>query len=306
MFSVRITSNCAGSFTSAWHSCQPAYGKAPPGGNPLPLHLPRHARAWRNPVRWLIHAGHLFPALHGDIKGFYGDPPDFIFIISKGIHRRTDAVFHSGFPFAEIQSAGKLPHDHHVKSGFADFFLQRAGSRQFVIQYRRTQIGEQAQRLPDGEQSCFRTFLRRQLIPGGGVGISADGAISTASLLFAASIASSVRGTPCTSMDAPPRRISVYCMVWPNFSATLSNTFLASPTISGPIPSPGIHPICNSITASIPSSYQSSSPRQTAWNPVRERIIPFIIDQNMQNFNKKNLRKRKTAIPFRYGCNNLQ
>ena len=62
--------------------------------------------------------------------------------------------------------------------------------------------------------------------------------ISTASAAFAVAIASSVRGTPQASMDAPPMRISVYSISCPNFSATLFRTFSASVTISGPIPSP--------------------------------------------------------------------
>ena len=64
--------------------------------------------------------------------------------------------------------------------------------------------------------------------------------ISTASALLHTFTASSVSGTPCTSMEAPPISTSVYVKLWPYFSATASKTFLASLTISGPMPSPEI------------------------------------------------------------------
>ena len=71
--------------------------------------------------------------------------------------------------------------------------------------------------------------------------------ISTASLSFAKRIISSVSGTPCTSIDAPPIKSCVYLHSCPYTSATCSNTFIASVTISGPIPSPLITPMFHII-----------------------------------------------------------
>ena len=70
----------------------------------------------------------------------------------------------------------------------------------------------------------------------------------TASDAFAVASASSVRGTPYASIEQPPISTSLYVNLCPYFSATLSRTFLASRTISGPIPSPGISVTLNSIT----------------------------------------------------------
>ena len=71
--------------------------------------------------------------------------------------------------------------------------------------------------------------------------------IKTASHDFASATVSSVNGIPCTSIEAPPSNNSLYLYVWPYTSPTLSNTFIASSTISGPIPSPLIIPTFNSI-----------------------------------------------------------
>ena len=71
--------------------------------------------------------------------------------------------------------------------------------------------------------------------------------INTASDAFAASIASSVNGTPVASMEHPPIKISSYSNSCPNSLPTLSNTFFASFTISGPIPSPEMTPTRNFI-----------------------------------------------------------
>ena len=78
--------------------------------------------------------------------------------------------------------------------------------------------------------------------------------IRTASHFFASSMVSSVSGTPCTSMEAPPSRRLVYSNLCPYFSQTASRTFFASSTISGPIPSPWINPIRYSISFSLFSS----------------------------------------------------
>ena len=51
--------------------------------------------------------------------------------------------------------------------------------------------------------------------------------IKTAADAFAASIASSVNGTPVASMEHPPIKISSYSNSCPNSLPTLSNTFFA-------------------------------------------------------------------------------
>jgi len=77
--------------------------------------------------------------------------------------------------------------------------------------------------------------------------------MSTASLAFAAAIASSVRGSPHASIEQPPIRISVYLNSCPNFAPTASSTLTASVTTSGPIPSPLITPTLNAIIIVLPN-----------------------------------------------------
>ena len=50
---------------------------------------------------------------------------------------------------------------------------------------------------------------------------------------------SSVNDDPCASIEQPPIRCVSYSNVWPNFCAITCSTRTASPTTSGPMPSPG-------------------------------------------------------------------
>src|ERR1022692_1226924 len=62
---------------------------------------------------------------------------------------------------------------------------------------------------------------------------------STASAARATSSVSGGSADPVASMAAPPMRASRSVKVCPHFSSTTASTRLASPTTSGPIPSPG-------------------------------------------------------------------
>ena len=64
--------------------------------------------------------------------------------------------------------------------------------------------------------------------------------IRTASEDLAISMVSWVSGTPYLSIEHPPISTSVKIISCPYTLATLSRTFFASATISGPIPSPGM------------------------------------------------------------------
>ena len=66
----------------------------------------------------------------------------------------------------------------------------------------------------------------------------------TASAFLQASMVASGRGEPVVSMAMPPMRTFSVVNSWLNFFAVASSTRSASPTISGPIPSPAITTIC--------------------------------------------------------------
>ena len=70
-----------------------------------------------------VHAGNLFAAFHGNIKALNRNPANFVFIIGKSVNRLADSVFLCGMALSEIKPSCKLPHNHHIKSGAADFLF---------------------------------------------------------------------------------------------------------------------------------------------------------------------------------------
>ena len=108
----------------------------------------------------LVHAGHLFPAQPGHFKGAAADALDLHFGVSHQVGtlhppvRRVVAI-----ALAEVDAAGQLPDHHQVDALFGGLLFQRAGVRQRGTQGGGTQIGVQAQILPDGQQRRFRPLL---------------------------------------------------------------------------------------------------------------------------------------------------
>ena len=83
-----------------------------------------------------------------------------------------------------------------------------AGCLQFLIKIRRTKISKKIQSLADCQKPCLRASGRFQFVPGRSLCIPPMEPIRTASEAFAVSTASSVSGTPCTSIEAPPNKTS--------------------------------------------------------------------------------------------------
>ena len=130
-------------------------------------HLCHHFSPESGGIQYIgfIHAGHLFPAFHGNIKTADGNPADLLFVISQYIHCRIQSVHFFCLMFAEIQTSGQFTHDHHVKALIADFFFQRTGAFEFVIQICGTKVGEQAKRFSQFQKTGLRSFGRFQLVP---------------------------------------------------------------------------------------------------------------------------------------------
>ena len=113
----------------------------------------------------LIHAGYFLPALHGNVKGLNGNPSDFLFIICKCVHGCHDAVHFPCIPVPKIKTAGKLPHNHHIKAVPDDLLFQRACLSQFLIKISRPDVSKEPQSLADSQKSRFRPEIGSHIIP---------------------------------------------------------------------------------------------------------------------------------------------
>lgn len=133
------------------------------------------------------------------------------------------------------RSPGQLTHNHQVRA-FQYFRLQGGCILQAVKHIGRTQIGEQAQRFTDTEKSCFRTKLLRIVIPLRSADSPQQDGICTA-----ADFQRIFRKRRSPLVNGNPSKQGVLCFKGiAEYFFRFFNTFSASATTSGPIPSPAI------------------------------------------------------------------
>ena len=125
----------------------------------------------------LVDAGQALVALLRRLEGDMGDAADLAFRIAHRIkpfalalERTVRALAHAA-RLAEINVAGQFADDQDIEARH-HFRLQSGGARQFRVQNRRTQVGEQAQVLAQAQNRLFGTELALQVV----VLVVADGA----------------------------------------------------------------------------------------------------------------------------------
>ena len=74
----------------------------------------------------LVHTGHFMTAFSCNIKSADSNAADLIFIIRKCIDCLANSLLLGCMTLTEIQTAGQLTHDHHVKTVSDDVITQRA------------------------------------------------------------------------------------------------------------------------------------------------------------------------------------
>ena len=75
----------------------------------------------------LIHTGYFMAAFSCNVKSTDSDTADLILIIRKCINGFAYSVLLGCVTLSEIQTAGQLTHDHHIKTVTDDIITQRAG-----------------------------------------------------------------------------------------------------------------------------------------------------------------------------------
>ena len=123
----------------------------------------------------LVHRSHFLISLHSNFKSLYSNTSDFIFIIWKSINCCHNAVNLVGFSFTKIQTACKFTHNQHIKPFSTDLFFKRTSPWKLRIKHSRTKVCKKSKLFSNFKQSCFRTKLRRKLIPWWSCSVSADG-----------------------------------------------------------------------------------------------------------------------------------